>query len=43
LLFNALLAIFLLYYGKNKLIFIEMMMRSAFYIMPSWIFIVLAH
>ena len=29
--FNANSAIFQLYHGKNKLIFIEMMMRSALY------------
>ena len=46
LLFNANPAIFCsqLYHGENKLIFIEMMMRSALYKTntPSWIFIVLA-
>ena len=37
--------IFQLYYGENKLIFNEMMMRSALFYTntPSWIFIVLAH
>ena len=45
LLFNANSAIFQLYHGKNKLIFDEMMMRSALYKTNtlSWIFIVLAH
>ena len=32
-----------LYHGEKKLIFNEMMMRSASYNMLSWIFIVLAH
>jgi len=45
LLFNGNSAIFLLYYGENKSIFNEMMMRSALYSTNtlSWIFIVLAH
>ena len=45
MLLTANLAIFQLYHGKNKLIFNEMMMRSALYQtnMLSWIFIVLAH
>jgi hypothetical protein len=45
LLFNTNSAILLLYHGENKLIFNEMMMRSALYYtnMLSWIFIVLAH
>ena len=40
LLFSANSAIFQLYRGKNKLIFNEMMMRSALYSTnkPSWIF-----
>jgi len=44
-LFNANSAIFQLYHGENKLIFNEMMMRSALYQTNtlSWIFIVLAH
>jgi hypothetical protein len=44
LLFNANSAIFQLYHGENKLIFNEMMMRSALYQTNtlSWIFIVLA-
>ena len=42
LLFNATSAIFQLYHGDNKLIFNEMMLRSALYTL-SWIFIVLAH
>jgi hypothetical protein len=39
LLFNANSVIFQLYHGKNKLIFNEMMMRSALYLtnMLSWI------
>ena len=45
LLFNVSSAIFQLYYGENKLIFNEMMMRSALFQTNtlSWIFIVLAH
>ena len=45
LLFNATSAIFQLYHGENKLIFNEMMMRSALYYTNtlSWIFIVLAN
>ena len=45
MLFNANLAIFLLYHGENKLIFNEMMMMSALYLTHtlSWILIVLAH
>jgi hypothetical protein len=45
LLFNANSEIFQLYHGENKLIFNEIMMRSAFFQtnMLSWIFIVLAH
>jgi hypothetical protein len=45
LLFNANSAIFQLYHGENKLIFNEMMMRSALHQTntPSWTFIVLAH
>jgi hypothetical protein len=43
LLFNANSAIFQLYYGENKLIINEMMMRSALFYTLSWIFIVLAH
>ena len=45
LLFNARSAIFKLYHGENKLIFNEMMMRSALYYTNtlSWIFIVPAH
>ena len=45
LLFNANSVIFQLYYGVNKLIFNEMMMRSILYKTNtlSWIFIVLAH
>jgi hypothetical protein len=44
-LLNANSAIFQLYHGENKLIFNEMVMRSALYLtnMLSWIFIVLAH
>jgi len=44
-LFNANSAIFQLYYGENKLIFNEMMMRSAFCYANtlSLIFIVLTH
>jgi hypothetical protein len=44
LMFNAKWPIFQLYHGENKLIFNEMMMRSALYLtkMWSWIFIVLA-
>jgi hypothetical protein len=44
MLFNANSAIFQLYHGDNKLIFIEMMMRSALYQTNtlSWICIVLA-
>jgi hypothetical protein len=43
LLINANSAIFLLYHGENKLIFNEMMTRSALYYTNtlSWIFIVL--
>ena len=43
LLLNANSAIFQLYHGENKLIFNEMMMRSALYYTLMWIFIVLAH
>jgi hypothetical protein len=45
LLFNANSAIFQLYHGENKLIFNEMMMRSALFLTNklSWIVIVLAH
>ena len=45
LLFNANSTIFLLYHDENKLIFNEIMMRSALYKtnMLSWCFIVLAH
>ena len=45
LLFNAISAIFQLYYGENKLIVNEMMIRSALYQTNrlSLIFIVLAH
>ena len=45
LMFNANSAILQLYHGENKLIFNEMMTRSALYKtnMPSWIYIVLAH
>jgi hypothetical protein len=46
LLLNVNSAIFQLYHGENKLIFNEMMMRSAFTRpthFASWIFIVLAH
>jgi hypothetical protein len=44
-LFNANLAIFQPYHGENKLIFLEMMMRSALFFTNtlSWVFIVLAH
>jgi hypothetical protein len=42
LLFNATSAIFQLYHSDNKLIFNEMMLRSALYTL-GWIFIVLAH
>jgi hypothetical protein len=44
-LFNANSAIFQLDHGENKLIFNEMMMRSALFRtnMLSWILIVLAH
>ena len=43
LLFYANSAIFQLYHGENKLIFNEMMMRSALYLTntQTWIFIVL--
>jgi len=43
--FNANSAIFQIYHGENKLIFNDMMMRSAFFHNNtlSWIFIVLAH
>ena len=45
LLFNAISAIVQLYYGENKLITNEMMMRSALFLTNtmSWIWIVLAH
>ena len=45
LLLNANSAIFQLFHGENKLIFNEMMMRSALYSTNalSWIFIVLSH
>ena len=45
LLFNANSAIFQLYHGENKLIFIEMMMRSALFLTNTlnMIFILLAH
>ena len=45
LLFNANSANFQLYYGENKLIFNEMIMRSALFQIetPSMIFIVLVH
>jgi hypothetical protein len=45
LFFNTNSAIFQLYYGENKLIINEMMMRSALFYTNtlSWIFIVLAH
>jgi hypothetical protein len=45
LLFNVNSAIFQLYHGENKLIFNEMMMKSALFQINtlSWIFIVLAH
>ena len=45
LLFIANSAIFQLYHGENKLIFNEMMMRSALFLTNtlSWILIVLAH
>jgi hypothetical protein len=45
LLFNANSALFQLYHGQNKLIFNEMMMRSAMYLTNTfgWIFIVLSH
>jgi hypothetical protein len=45
LLFNANSAICQLYHGENKLIFNEMMMRSALFYTNtlSWIFTVLAH
>jgi hypothetical protein len=45
LLFNANSAIFQLYHGEDRLIFNEMMMRSALYKTNtlSWICIVLAH
>jgi hypothetical protein len=45
LLVNANSAIFQLYHGENKLIFNEMMMRSALYKTNalSWICIVLVH
>ena len=44
-LLNAISAIFQLYHGEKKLIFNEMMMRSALYYTNtlSWIFVVLAH
>ena len=43
--FNANLAIFQLYHGENKLIFNEVMMRSALYKTNtlSWIVMALAH
>jgi len=43
---NAKAAIFQLYYGENKLIFNEMMMRPPFVLDQhayNWIFIVLTH
>ena len=45
LLFNANSAVFQLYHGENKLIFSEMMIRSALFQTNklSWIFIALAH
>jgi hypothetical protein len=45
LLFDANSAIFQLHHGKNKLIFYDMMIRSALFYTntQSWIFIVLAH
>ena len=45
MLFNANSAICQLYHGENKLIFNEMMMRSALYLINThcWICIVLAH
>jgi hypothetical protein len=45
LLFNVNSAIYQLYHGENKLIFNEMMMRSAWYYTNtiSWIFMVLVH
>jgi hypothetical protein len=45
LLFNANSAIFQLYHGENKLIFNEIMMRSALFYSNtlSWIFIVLGY
>jgi hypothetical protein len=45
LLFNANSAILQLHHGENKLIFNEMMMRSALFKTNtlSWMFIVLAH
>ena len=45
LLFNANAAILQLYHGEKKLLFDEMMLRSALYLTStlSWIFIVLAH
>ena len=42
-LFNANSAIFQLYHGENKLIFNEMMMRSALYLTNTLSWIVLAH
>jgi len=45
LFFNANSTILQLYHGENKLIFIEMMMRSALHKTNTlcWIFLVLAH
>jgi len=44
-LFNGNSAILKLYHGENRLIFNEMMMRSALYLIKTlcWICIVLAH